>query len=242
LVPPILFTGCTLIGFGIGAISDGSKKGGEGVSGLAELRTFELGTGIVLITGAGTKIEGDFLGFQELSRKEYDRLYLAALETLRVGQSLPRPGDTISFNHYAAAGRRVRGLFRGVDPGYLVLWQNRGGYSLSALRNLEGDGARPLDSFALQTLSDEGRLPYLTTGILVDRGKDTTEVPVEDIVRIESDSGGNGKLIGALVGAGIDAIVIIAVNASMNETAQSCNKSWGWNNGSSGCHSASRKI
>jgi len=236
LVPPLLFAGCSLIGLGIGALSDAGKKGGAEVSGLSELRTFELGTGIVLVTHEGTRIEGDFVGIQESKWREYRQAYLAAIETLKVRDQLPVPGDTITFNRLA--GAKVRGAFRGVDPGVLLLWQKSGVYPLAAIRNLQGDSARPLDVFALHVLTEGGRLPYCARGVLVGRRNDTTEVPVEDILRIEKDAGGNAKLTGFLVGAVIDAVVVIAVAASCNETArqntESCNKGWGPNN--SGCN------
>lgn len=229
LVPPILFNGCSLIGLGIGAMSDGSRKGGEAVSGLAELRGLAKGTGIVLITHGGSKIEGDFFGMDELNRRDYDRLYLAAIETLEVRDRLPRPADTISFAHYGAPGGRVRGQFRGLNPGSIVLWWSGGEYSLTGLRNLDGDSARPLDLVALRALADEGLLPYITTGILVRRSDDTISVPVEDIARIEQDRGGSGKLTGFLVGAAIDAVVLIVyiveVNKTEREISESCSKS-----------------
>lgn len=218
LVPPLLFTGCSLIGFGIGALSDSGRKGGESVAGISELRGFERGKGIVLITHSGSRIEGDFLGTDELNRRDYDHLYLAAIETLAVRDRLPFPADTISFAHYDAPGRKVRGLFRGVNPGSIVLWQNRGEYSLAGMRNLAGDSARPLDLFALRALDDEGRLPYLTDGVLVGRSHDTISVPVDDIARIEQDAGGSGKLTGFAIGAAVDVIVLIVAASS----AESC--------------------
>ncbi len=219
LVPPLLFHGCSLIGFGVGAISDAGKKEGESVSGVAELRTLARGTSVTLITQSGSKVEGDFLGMEELNRRDYDRLYLAAMETLGVGGSLPRPGDSISFNHYDKPGGRVRGLFRGVDPGTVVLWQATSRYSFGGMRGLEGDSARQLDLPALRAFADEGRLPYVTTGVRIQRGNETVSVPVEDIAWIERSSGGSGKLTGFMVGAAVDVAVLI-VAAS---TAESCN-------------------
>ncbi len=220
LVPPLLFNGCSLIGFGIGAISDSNRKGGEAVSGLAELRGLEGGTGIVLITHSGTRIEGDFLGLDELNRRDYDRLYLVQTETLENWNRLPHPGDTISFNHYEAPGRKIRGLFRGLNPGSVVLWQNKGQYSFAGMRNFEGDSARPIDLVALRTLEEEGRLPYVTSGVTVRRSDDTLTVPVEDIARIERESGGSGKLTGFAIGAGVDVLILI-IAAS---TAESCHE------------------
>jgi hypothetical protein len=217
LVPPILFTGCSLIGFGIGAISDSGKAGGEWVSGLAELRAVERGAGIVLITRSGGRIEGDFAGMDELNRRDYDRLYLDAIETLKVEGNVPLPGDTISFNHYDVPGKKVSGLFRGLNPGSLVLWQNKGEYSLVGLRNLEGKGARPLDLSCLRRFAEDGRFPCVTTGVLVRRSHDTISVPTEDIARIERDTGGNGKLTGFAIGAAVD-VVVLAIAASSDES------------------------
>jgi hypothetical protein len=235
LLPPLLLTGCSLIGMGIGAISDSGKKGGEDIAGLEGLRTLRPNTGIVLITRSGGRIEGDYLGIGKLNRQEYDREYLASAETLKAKGQLPMPADTISFEYYEAPGRRVRGLFRGVDPGTLVLWS--GGYSLPAIRDLRGEGGRPLDQFALREFTEGGRLPYVSRTVQVDRGKDTLEVPIDEIVRFEQGSGGSGMLTGFLVGAVIDAIVLIAVTHEAREANDSCSKGWGWNNG--GCHSAS---
>jgi hypothetical protein len=232
LIPPILFAGCSLIGLGIGAISDAQRKGGAGVSGLAELRTFERGTGIVLITIDGSRVDGDFVGIHDLNRQEYDRAYLAAIETLKVRDQLPLPADTISFEYFDAPGKRIRGLFRGVDAGLLFLWRSSGGYSLSGIKNLQGNSGQPLDLFALHVLEQEGRLPGIARGVWVELKRDTVEVPVGEIVRIERDAGGNGKLTGFLVGAAIDALVITVTAVECNkerESQEACNKSSGQN-------------
>jgi hypothetical protein len=225
LFPPILFTGCSLIGLAIGAASDAGKKGGAEVSGFAELRGVEAGTGMVLITYGGERIEGDFVAVREKTIREYRDAYVAARETLKVGNQLPLPGDTIRFAYSTAPGSMIRGKFRGVDPGVLLLWGRAGSYALSAIRDLRSDSAGPLDAFVLHVLTEEGRLPYCARGVMVKRGRDTVEVPVEEIVRIERDAGGNGKLTGFLVGAVIDAVVIIALADKAREDQESCNRS-----------------
>ena len=235
LVPPVLLTGCSLVGMGIGALADSGRKGGEALGGIAELRKLRPETGIVLIVRDGARIEGDYLGIGEMNRRDYDREYLAAIDTLDAS-GLPMPADTISFEYYDAPGKRVRGLFRGVDPGTLVLWN--GGYSMTAITDIRANTSRPVDVVALHEFAERGWLPYVTRTVVVGRGKDTLRVPVDEIVRFEQDSGGSAMLTGFLVGAVIDAIVIISMAHESREASDSCNKGWGSNN--SGCHSHSQ--
>jgi hypothetical protein len=222
---------------GIGALADSGKKGGEALSGVAELRRLRPETGIVLIVRDGARIEGDYLGIGEMNRRDYDREYLAAVDTLDAA-GLPMPADTISFEYYDAPGKRVRGLFRGVDPGTLVLWN--GGYSMTAVTDVRANSSRPVDIVALHEFAERGWLPYVTRTVVVGRGKDTLRVPVDEIVRFEQGSGGNAMLTGFLVGAVIDAIVIIAAAHEHQEQHEACNKGWGQSN--SGCKSNSSRY
>lgn len=231
LLPPALLTGCSLVGWGIGAMTDSNKKGGEEVAGLAGLRTCEYGAEITLFTREGRKIEGEFAGIRDLNRRDYDREYLAAVETLKVGNQLPYPADSIAFDYYNVPGKPVRGRFRGLNPGTLALWRSPNQFSLSGIRNLRGDSARTLDLDALRAAMETGSLPYLTRGVLVERGNDTLEVPISEILRIERDTGGNAALTGFLIGAAVDAVVVVLYFAALKQTEESCNRVLGSN-----CH------
>ncbi len=221
LLPQLLLAGCSLIGFGIGAISDSSSRAGEEMP-LSELRGMKIGTGITVFMRDARQVEGDYLGIKEEDAGEYSEYYMAAVTDLQAEGRVPSPGDSVTFACRNTPRLKERGKFRGVDPGAMVVNQSGRRVFVSDLALLKADSCADIDLPAFSALVREEKLPLVTKSILLDVKKDTTELSAVDIVRIEITGGARvGKFIGLGIGAAIDAIVVVAMTNSINE---SCNQ------------------
>jgi hypothetical protein len=230
VLPQGLFLGCSLIGLGIGAISDGSSNRYSGDVSLVNVRKLEPGSTLTIITRDSKRIEGDYVGVRETLPDQYRAHYREALETLGMKDQFPFPGDTIRFAEYSSPATNLRGIFMGVDPSAVVVSRaglRVGFFELAALRS--SDGAE-IDLQALEALVSNHQLPFVTRGILVSTDTDTIEVPFSDIIRIDKDRSQNGKLIGFGIGAAIDITILILASQEHNDNScgrptnqQSCN-------------------
>lgn len=220
LLPQLLLAGCSLIGFGIGSISDSSSREGEEIS-MTELRGMRFGTGITVFMRDSRHIEGDYLGIKEEDAGEYSEFYMAAVTDLRAEGHVPCPGDSVTFAYRNTPWLKERGKFRGVDPGTMIVNQTGRRVFVSDLGLLKADSCADVDLPAFSALVRDRKLPLVTKSILLGVKKDTTELLAVDIVRVEMAGGARvGKFIGLGIGAAIDAIVIVAMTKS---TEESCN-------------------
>jgi hypothetical protein len=225
LLPQLLLVGCSLIGFGIGAIEDSSSRDGGEVS-ITELRGMEIGSSITVFMRDSRRIEGDFLSVKEENADQYSKQYAAVLKDLGIEGHVPIPGDSVTFVYRSAPGSKQRGKFRGVDPGTMIVNQAGRRVFVSDLGELQADGGSQPDLSAFCGLVHERKLPFLTKNVLMKVKGDTTEVPFVDLVRVEVNEARNAKFVGLAMGAAIDAIVIIVLTKSVEESChESCNNS-----------------
>lgn len=224
LLPQLLLAGCSLIGFGLGAMSDSSNRAGEVIP-FSELRMMRIGTGITVLMRDSRRIEGDYLGMKEQGVGEYSEYYDGAVTGLRAEGHVPSPGDSVTFALRNTPWLKERGKFRGVNPGAMVVNQSGRRVFVSDLNLLTDDSCANVDLSAFSALVREEKLPLVTKSILLEVTKDTTELPAVDIVQVEITGGARvGKFIGLGIGAAIDAIAIAAYTQSCREDAkESCN-------------------
>ncbi|HCV43331.1 MAG TPA: hypothetical protein DGH68_07590 [Bacteroidetes bacterium] len=233
LLPQLLLLGCSLIGFGIGAISDSSSRDGDAVP-IVELRGLKERDGIAVVLQSGRRIEGDFISVREENAGIYRERYIAAVADLRAEGCVPLLDDSITFASRNAPWLKERGEFRGVDPGAMVVNQSGRRVVVSDLGELKADSSADVDLFFFSALVRERKLPFLTKSVLMKVKGDTTEVLVVDLVRVEVSEPRNAKFIGLAIGAAIDAVAIVLLT---NSAEQSCNET-----AEESCHhSGSRK-
>jgi hypothetical protein len=208
VLPQGLFFGCSLIGLGIGAISDGSSNRYSGDISLLSVRKLEPGSTLSVITRDSRRIEGEYLGVREVLPDQYRVLYLEALEKLGEKDRFPAPGDTIRFSLYSSPTTSLRGLFMGVDPGAVVVsraGQRLGFLELAGMRSSTG---AEVDLQALEALVSSHQIPFVTRGLLLSTETDTTEILFSD---------------GFGIGAALDITFLIL--ASQDHSDNSCNRS-----------------
>ena len=217
VLPQMLLAGCSLIGLGIGAIVDGSSRGGEELS-ILTLRETRRGTSIAVTMRDGQHVEGDYMYLKDETPGRYKERYASAVREIVEGQTLPVPGDSVEFSYRDTPGPLERGEFRGVDPGTMVLGNRR--VLVSDIGILQvGDSAR-VNLWRFGNVVRERRLPFLLSNLVMTVGRDTAELPVVDVVRVEINESRNAKWIGLGIGAAVDAVVGIILLESMRESCE----------------------
>lgn len=225
-LPQMMFTGCTLIGFAIGAISDGSHVPSGTIVSFNDVRKIEPGTQIRVTRVDSLVVEGEFVGTKEMNANQYILLYRQAVDQAGDSAHLPMPRENIKYALRMEPERLHESQFLGVDPGVLIL--SRAGLRVPVIDvlTLKGDRFGEVDMSALRSLVAERRLPYLTLGLLVKLSSDTAEVPYSSILHVAVTNKSHGALTGALVGLSADLLVlIIAANNEHESCAESsCSK------------------
>ena len=221
-LPQLIFTGCTLIGFAIGSISDASHIPSGTIGTFNEIRKIEPGTQIRVTRVDSLVVEGDFAGTKEMNATSYIEMYREAMEQTGDSAHLPVPRENIRYALRMDPERMHEGTFLGVDPGALVL--SRAGLRVPVIDvlTLKGDRFGETDMSALRSLVIERRLPYVTLGLLVKFAGDTVEVPYSSILHVAITNKPHGALTGALVGLSADLLVLII---SANNVHESCSES-----------------
>jgi hypothetical protein len=236
LLPQGLFFGCSLIGLGIGTISDNASNRNAGDISLMSIRKLEPGTTLTVITRDSRRLEGDYAGSRETPQEPYQAQYEQALVKLGMKDHFPLPGDTITFGTYFKPETKLRGIFMGVDPGVAVVSRAGQRVAFLELAWMHSPTGADIDLEAFQTLVSDRQLPSVTQGILLCTDSDTTEILLSDVIRVEKEASHNGKLIGFGIGAVIDIAVIVGMSQAHHESEESCNRT----STNQGCNARSR--
>ncbi len=210
-----ILAGCSLIGIGVGAIFDAHHDDPLLLRGW-ELHRIGIGKRVSLVLRDNRAIQGVFGGL-DASPYEYKERYAAWRAAPSNGEA-PALGDTVAIE--TTAGKLRSGEFQGFEYGALSL--QRKGHSTadqiaykqiaraSTERGATWDGSR------LAGMATTGLLPLRSCMLL-----DKTRIPLEQVLQVTAPRTHHGKIIGFLVGAVIDALVIIsignAIGSSYNE-------------------------
>jgi len=201
-------TGCSLIGLGIGAKIDSSHKAPSMVLDGWDLERVAKGTRVRVVRRRSGAAEGVFKGL-DVSTQEYDQRY----ESWRGGQAasgaLPRIGDSITVE--GTSGKVRPGAFLGFEYQSLAFREDGEAFDRHVfyrdISRVSAAGGGAWEGAQLSGLAAEGRLP-LRSCMLLDKAR----IPLEDVSRVEVwRAGKTGKLVGFLLGAVVDGIVIAAL-------------------------------
>ncbi len=210
LAMALVAAGCTAIGFGIGAAIDNSHKSPDTVEGWQILR-IEKGTRVTVFLRDGSEVQGTFSGVS-FDAKEYAQRY-EEYQRQADGVALPPLGDTIAVSN--PKGKTKAGRFEGFEFASMSL-RPEGNASpvdvpFDKVSAVSFAGREPLTGGQLQALSGRGALPQRNRMAV---GGDL--IPIELVNRVEVPHRGHAKIIGALIGLAVDAVVIVATVDALN--------------------------
>ena len=201
--------GCTLVGFGIGALSDRSNRHAP-LPGW-QIEALPKGRQVLITTRDGQVIGGRYDGVQDMGAGEYASRY-AAHRARAEAALLPDlgPGALVS----GVAGKdSACDLVGFTSTTVVVRFTGRSDQSrlpFEKLHSVRDAAGRTAQAPALQQMVFAAGLPLLTH-VSVRTGQGTVKVAMEDVVRVDVPGGSRGRTIGAIAGAVVDAAILIAV-------------------------------
>jgi hypothetical protein len=208
-------SGCTVLGYYAGNRIDQDRRKSVGADQLVKLLP---GSRITLLLQDGTPRRGIYLGLEYVARVEYERRYARSRGATKVA-GLPAIDDTISCHTTNGAGRS--GLFQGFMPGALLLQPDSASAMISlcfeefeALVGPEGE----IRSNALFSFEHGGMLPS-RVAVLLATGRDTARIETDRVASVQLAPGATYRVIGVLVGATADVLVLAYLAAQTLEQA-----------------------
>ncbi len=242
----VAIVGCSLIGLGIGAIADSHAK--RSMDGW-QVVSIMPGTKIGVIKKNGQHLTGEYTGIDREPAGEYAlRVGRASQEAMRFnaappsGAGLPTPGDEIRI--FDVSGVEYGGTFVGFDREYagveletpprsmtLEIFQKSTAefvdVELSTVTAVLDSRGNTFNGVNLCELAHAGMIPELPALKLKNNGIETL-IALDEVNQIEAHiKTHKGKVIGFVVGAVVDAVVIlIAATSSSSETATVPDSGW----------------
>jgi len=220
----LLAAGCSVIGLGLGAISDSKKPDRHVIPGW-QIGTLEPGTPVSVVLEGG-EVAGTYLGTSRLDASLYAEKYAEAVSDTTLGVSLPALGDAVTMTVERAAGE-VDSVACEVDGfDYGVVWIRADGADtlrslpLISVRRITTGSGNELDGAALRTAVSSRRVPH-RSALLLDSadpwdGSEDLVIPIDEILQVTVDVTHHAALTGFVVGLVVDAVIVAVVvnNAS----------------------------
>ncbi len=207
-------TGCSLIGLAIGSASDSNAP--EQITRFKRMDQLSGGTPLTLITTHGDTVKEDLVGLREIH--DYEKIYRDRVSGTLLGDVVPAPQAQVTVVSHEKATllgtrqHRFQAKVRGFDPGVVHLLPVQSRYSpilsFSDLDSLLSDGGHSIDAATLVRMCEGQGVPFISElGI-----RDTLEtrwIPTDEISVISAEPSHSGAMTGFLIGASVDACVVI---------------------------------
>lgn len=210
----LYFNGCSFIGYSIGKKMDNSKPDFIAIPGW-ELETIKEGTQIDIILNNGTLVSGEYAGFGFEPTDEYALRFTESQEALSEEVVLPNLGDTIIVT--MNDGKEYTVAFAGFGQESVIVQSfvstARQEVVLSRVENIMDTKGNMIESGIMRKLTFENKIPYRTT-ILVRKGAKRTSVALDRVNQVQVWLEKNAKKTGFLLGAVIDATILVGVISS----------------------------
>ena len=217
-----LFSGCSVIGFGIGAIKDDRTPKSKNVliSQIGELKTNDK---IELVLKNGSHIQGKYAGRVFIEVESYSEKYEKSRNQLRGRIVLPEIGDSVRVEFISQSpdrefltGKFLRFDFEKVDvpdpPLRLIIEHLSGNQSwipMKDLKTISDFKGNILLKEALINLIENGEVPCLSyKGIMVLDKNTLHEIRIEDISQIRILPFRGHKWFGLVLGGIFDSWMI----------------------------------
>jgi hypothetical protein len=205
-------SGCSIIGVGFGAYEDGSKPDTLFIQDW-KIKGVEPGSKINIILNDGNLVSGKYIGLEKVTTEEYTESYARSREQNIKEVILPELGDSITV--IDTIGRQWVCEFSGFDYHNFMSVQQKGQTepSITVLglvgKILDRDG-NVIEVDKIRNLMTEGKLPLLSA-IVVQGEVGRIQVPMDKVRQIKVRVDKHNALIGFLIGAVVDSLLVYAV-------------------------------
>lgn len=216
VVGTFLLSGCSLIGFTVGAIVDGSKPDRDSIAGQQVIENIELGDSVEVVLVNGGLLEGVYIGVDTFSVTEYDQTYNEASSQIEDDIILPEVGDTVTLT---INGYLSKAQFLGFGHKY-VLAKRQGDRrismidldNLTSITNTRGNSVK---AKIVKNLLHDGRLPSALPALLIKDGQTTARIPIDSLKFISVETSKNSKWVGLGIGLAVDVVAVVIVTTAM---------------------------
>ena len=213
----VQFSGCTVIGFAVGARIDKENARSNRVA-WSEAKTVSKGRTVAVTLTSGDTLYGRFTGLSALPADSYRFLY-DSLRSLQDG-ALPRLGEDISV--VPDSGHSYSGVFRGFDAEALVVRRTSTDtlsyLPLSTISRLRKYNGRPYNLSRLRAIASSRALPSRNEFVMRSDGQ-TVNVPLPQIREVcVRPCFTFNCVLGAAAGLAIDAAVVGLITVSWSNT------------------------
>ncbi|MCI0494555.1 hypothetical protein L0Z72_06075, partial [candidate division KSB1 bacterium] len=200
---------CSVIGLGIGSISDASQTDQTDIS-VSQLKTMASGISIIIKLKDTNQLSGKFVGSEMIPVEEYAKLYSQACEAIKEIAYLPALGDSFNLLSNETAS------FLGFDFDRMLFKGKKGniiGGSITNIDTLTDSNGNMIDIEIAKKLIAEGKIP-LVSAIHIKDATETKQIRLDRIETIQIPTRKNGKLTGFLIGAIIDVLIILSISSA----------------------------
>jgi hypothetical protein len=213
----VFLIGCSLVGLGIGAAVDASQPDTRSFPGW-EVTSVAPGSIIRVHLLNGDMLRGKYGGVKNLQQDSYNKAYEEKKQLLPAYYNLPDIGDTLVMT-----GRKeeLSAQFFGLDRNSIRAQASGRNdtiryplYNIAQLVDLAG---RAIVTDTLQNLINSAALPVVSA-LTLDTFDQVHQISLNEIRQVEIKTKKRAKLVGFVMGATVDALLIIAARTAAEET------------------------
>jgi hypothetical protein len=233
-VMALAVNGCSVIGLGIGAVSD-SRKPDSLMIPCCQITTIKPGSEMNVILVEGEPVRGALVSLDSVTAESYAQRYSRYKEDNRADLPLPSLGESVEITlksgvrgerelvgfDYKYTTKRPKGKITPVATSYnsaMVVRQESdttlGKVLLSQLNQVTDADGNVIQGETLESMAKSGQLPFLSSLALVDSAG-YKHIPMDKVKRVELKNKKHDKWKALVAGAVFDSFLIILFIASL---------------------------
>ena len=210
-----LLAGCSLVGYTLGSKIDGAGQKLVTVDGW-NLERVEVGTQVHALLRTGGEVAGAFEGLDRDSPAAYSARY-ALWRSQHADLGAPEVGGDLQI--VDVGGKPVAATFVAFEVSSLIVIradnQLVDAIPYRKIDRLSASGGGTWTGTRLADLAHQGRLPLRSCLLM----KGEPRVPLDQIERVEMlHAGSTARTVGFIMGAAVDAVLVVAAVHSLNAT------------------------
>ncbi|MCK6560026.1 hypothetical protein L6R21_12600 [bacterium] len=234
LLPAMVLCSCSIIGLIIGATSDARQPKAMTVPGW-KVDTLKVGAKVEVLLRDGRTMNGKFKGIKPMPFNQYVTLHNEAKAQLPEGMYLPNPTDTLVMTFAARKPQEsevtVTGQLAAFVRDSVRIGQNVAGkarivaWPLSELIRMSGHRGNEITGETVRRLINDGTIPVRSSLAILAKSEQKL-IPTNQVQQVHQLAGKKeGVLVGFLLGAAIDAAVLVYVMSQPLFDSDDCNSS-----------------
>ncbi len=214
-------SGCSLLFFGVGALKDASSPDWVAANGI-RLVAIKPQTEVTVYKTSGEIVSGRFVKFIPVSETEYRDRYTQFRSQLAASDSFPDWHETLRLS--GPSRKPITGQFSGFDVGGRIGLRLAGKpkrairwLSLKFYRKIQGESERSYDPQYLLRHIEAWKVPIYSRLRLLQRTGTSVEVDLSEVNLVEVPTSKNAAISGLLIGALVDAGVVLIASSGGGE-------------------------